>query len=123
MLSRDISYQNTKFVNKTDWVTTKGGVGCLGERMGVVGEVKDQNIGNQRGLTSVRRGIENYVITNTTDEQNVEISQNCSYQISQSVMEEKCINSIGGFLPKRRYPMIRLWIITTTLHNKHHQPC
>ena len=28
VLSRDISYQNTKYVNKTDWVTTKGGVGC-----------------------------------------------------------------------------------------------
>ena len=40
-----------------------------------VGEIKDQKIGNQRGLTSVRRGTENNVITNTTDEQNVEISK------------------------------------------------
>ena len=46
------------------------GGGGGGRGMGV-GEVKDQNIGNQRGLTSVRRGIENYVITNTTDGQNV----------------------------------------------------
>ena len=36
-----------------------------------VGEVKDQDISNQRGLMSVRRGIENYVITNMTDGQNV----------------------------------------------------